>query len=531
MLYFVALVALLGFNNVVSHASDVLVDNELGLFKNRGDCGTERIVFEPRNPFCVRNLLQPECTYLELDKPACKDFPCSGDLKMRLNVITEEPRSSCCRNCQCWGDPHCKSFSNHTESWILCDARKPSPKKDHCSMNKNICKKQKDYFGKKCVWRTLTDNGKKPKKWIVGLYGSQCTFNGPAPEINMYSFDGFSMDITMGERGIITKAKMQIKDNTYTLDAKKCFETDEPWETETPDLIERHVLKTGDVRWIIDDDFSGMSAVILCTRNKINGVLGDPRLNIEDLIDPNMTRENSQGFCVSDKLDKGLSHDNDRTKWIQDNTLCRGDNNAETTKMGKQICGTGTNVKNIDECVENWCKNNYLDHEICLGHIENHSLRKTWCAVHTMVSKNPEECSENCQQCFDDLGDFGLRAGMETWRDFLTDRDRPCLTYNDLKENLEECEQGIELQYFDDESDTWNTYKAIPQYYSLCSNVTFTSSENSVMFNKKIRLKQCSVDSKCVRNRCKPEQGFSATISFRKAPDMCPCVDQEYENF
>jgi hypothetical protein len=485
-------------------------------------CGTQKIVTRPYEPLCLDEASSegPVCRYIELDKPSCRELPCSGDLKMKLTLNTETPKGNCCNRCTCYGDPHCESFSGYQDTWVLCDARNYNTRRNNCPLSKNICKKQKDYYGNNCVWK----KSKKGKKWNVGLLGSQCTSNGPDPHLLMYSADDFSIDLTMGERAIITDVDTRLDGVDFHLNAEKCFDEVDPWTPFNPTTFQREVLSNKDVRWIVEDSLTGISVWILCTRNTIGTETGPARINVEDVIepvDPN-SRSNPTGFCFDDVLDKGLSHDSVRTKKIHEEELCQGDYNSERVKIGKVLCGSGTSPQTIDECLDNWCNNIFVDSDKCLQHIVDHGIRRTWCAANTLLTGDAGQCVGLCKECYNELGDFGVKNGMLKWGNFLSDQKRPCLTLNDLPETLEECQDGITIQY--KELDEWISYKSIPEGRTLCPDVTFTSSLNPILFNKQLRLEQCS--GTCLINKCKPEQGFSAIFSYEKAPDMCPCVEQ-----
>ena len=494
-----------------------------------GECGSDIIKLDPIEPECLPERNEPICKTVELERESCPQLPCMGNMTLRLDIETENPtQGSCCKSCTCYGDPHCESFSGYKESWIICDARRILPNQPHCRMAKPICEKQLDYDGNKCVW----DPKYKRNTWSVAKKGSPCMYSkdSVSPIMNMYSFKDFYVEATIGDRGIITQMDILMENDgslmIHTLNARKCFKDgiENPWFI-TPENLERSVTTQGNVKWNVYDKITGISITIACVRNSFNdGTFGLPRLdiNIDDPVELSK-RKRVTGFCVEDKIDKGMSFDNDRTDLIQEKELCSGDHNDERVKFGRQLCGVGTNNKNLDECFTNWCQNKFLDTQLCLDNIESYGMRKVWCSLHTRLDRDPSECDSggDCLKCLNDIEDNGVKIGMENWESFLQNGDNKCLEFEDLKDSLEKCQEGISIQYFDG---GWKTWRVIPQGFSLCDDVDFNSFLFPELFTHKLRLQQCTVPSSChTGTRCRPEQGFQVTFTFSEPPPMCEC--------
>lgn len=508
---------------------------KIDAIKTAGDCGTQKIVFPPFESVCRNKENLEECRYLEVNKPVCDELPCIGNMTMTLDVKKETPPSSCCKTCMCYGDPHCESFSGAEDDFVICDARNKLPKKDKCNLNKGKCLHEKDFYGNQCIWKTNKNN----KEWIIGLQGSQCTFNesngNPAPNILMYKIDNFSINILLGERGVITEVQLKLNSSDYNMSAKSCFKNhNNPWTSEinnqqssNPQLSSHDLLTNGDIRWNIKDINTEISVVILCTRNNVNGKFGAPRLNIESVAEPFLNdREQSVGFCVENVINKGLAT-HGRTDFLKKTNAC-GNKNEEELQIGKNVCDFYTDIKNINECKQNWCKNN----EQCLNNINIYGWRKVWCSVNTLKTLDASKCTGNCKACYNEIEDFGYSVGMSKWENFATksesENSNPCLNLKSFSKNLNECDEGISIQYEDKVNGTlvWKNYISIPESFTICKDVVFNSFEHPELFANRVRVKQCPVSLKCTKNRCNPEHVFELSLNYKKAPDMCVCENQ-----
>jgi len=491
------------------------------IHSNNGKCGTQRIELPTLEPECRTHESVTECRYIELENPSCVVLPCFGNMTLNIELKTETPPGRCCKSCTCFGDPHCLSFSGHKETGILCDSRKQHSRKGHCIHSKKICLQQRDFQGNQCKWKRLP----RRNKWNVGLYGSRCTFSGPRPRILMYETETFSANILLGERGVIDELELSMSGRNYNLKASDCFNLDNPWDGGMPLLSINTTLHNNDIRWVVDDPDTEISVVILCTRNRVGNIEGNPRLNIEDISEPSLqSRKNSNGFCVTNTLDRGMSNNNERTQFLQDTDACIGNRNIDEVKLGKHICGIGVNVNNVDECKKNWCQKSYTSTQECLYDINQYGWRKAWCSVNTMIIPDPSNCSGDCNKCYNEINDFGYDVGVSKWKNYITITDKKCLTLDDIPDRLEECEKGLNIQY-EFSPGVWETYKSIPDGYALCEDVVFNSHEHQELFTYKIRIEQCPVHPKCVINRCNADPGFKLVLNYKKAPEMCVCED------
>jgi hypothetical protein len=116
------------------------------------------------------------------------------------------------------------------------------------------------------------------------------------------------------------------------------------------------------------------------------------------------------------------------------------------------------------------------------------------------------------------MNDFGFVAASSAWVQYFQTGESKCLS--SLPTTLETCQNGIEIQYFDDSKNDWNTYLVVPEGARICDDLVFNSDDHPELFFNKIRLQQCP--KKCKVNKCDYIQGFKATLQFKQSPGICP---------
>jgi hypothetical protein len=503
--------------------------------QNQGTCGSQTVNIGPYDSSCPSKHSSNECTYTELSKPACDKLPCSGATKLHVKLQSKLPPGSCCRRCTCYGDPHCQSFNGVKDSWILCDARETVPGKPWCKLTAPMCRKQLDHNGNQCVWTPALPG----KKWSIPLQGSQCTRNpeGPDPYILMYKADSFSLLATLGERGIISGIKMTLNNKDYEMTGEDCFSN--PWGPIGPPAENDATItvdKQGNnIRYLITDLITGIQVRFICMRFVIKGTMGPARINVEDLIEPAdpSTRNNVDGFCYTDVIDKGLSYNNDRTAMIQKKGLCQDNVDMYSNNMivGKQICGANVyDGSSLSTCIESWCLNQgVLSPSRCKSDIASDGWSSVWCAANILPSKNVTACGQDdtCKMCLAEMNDFGFIAASVSYQNYNSAASG-CLQIANLPNTLGTCQNGVSLQYQDPNTGNWVTFKSIPQGTALCPSQVLSSDVFPELFTNKIRIASCP--NVCASTTCSRIQGYRATITYIKAPDMCPCEPQkEYE--
>lgn len=498
-------------------------------------------VCPPTNPPNPRN-----CRYVTLDSPACKAAGRCRAMYLSVGISTEKSTEKCCETCTCYGDPHCESFDGTIDTWVLCDARTPQGTLDKCPITEKQCLKEKDHNGNQCVWLTPP----KGTKWHLGLMGSQCVFNGgigPLPEMLMYKADDFELRLVLGERGIITQAKMKTNGSFFSITSQSCFDDYEaldkdpkaiPWRningvadpsaTWLPRTWAYTKLPGNDIVWYIRGLKSNVGVNIRCTRTavKTNGVLryGPPRLNIEEVVEPKklVDRVGADGFCKTNKIDK-LQSTTKNTENVMNKGCAEGI--GDDIQVEQLLCSKSSIAAGSTACRAEWCKTARTDWQACVLDIGRFGWARTWCAANILETSNPALClTGDCRQCVSDVGDFGWAAAIEYWKDAKggTGVDDGCVTAEELPSEPISCQKAVSIQYEDPaRPGTWKYYKAIPEDVELCGgSITFDSSVDPVLFSNRLRIEQCDLSPSCLSDSCQAQSGFKANFSFKSADDL-----------
>lgn len=490
------------------------------------NCGTRTVDFSSSDRICQNNKNVGVCNVFTFDKPSCIERECMGPLKMNLKIKTDDnPDKNCCKNCKCYGDPHCIDFSKNEKTFITCDGRKLGKP---CKIDKSICEKQLDYYGKQCKW--IQTNMKA--KWNVGILGSPCVSDSPNPLIKMYILPNkvYENSFYIEERGVIVGLVLTLDKKTYKMNSTECFDPNFSFEiNEESGTIKKSFLfkKKGikpDIMYQIYQYSTGISTVIKCQKNydPSKKVYGRPRLEIE-IIDPE--ERNTDSYCNTGVLDTGLSQDTKRTDRIESANLCPNYQYSNEIYFAQELSkvfgdySVAVTSENIKDYMTNWCtKYTNFDIDDCFEIIRLYGWLKTWCSINTLKT-HPINCNGKCQSCIKDIEDFGFSEVSATYTDsFHPTEEELCSTsLLPSKEGLE-CENILEIQTFNGKE--WLT----EGFVRTCANIKFNSIDNPRLFFNQIRIVQCTVD--CPEKKCEYMPSIYGSLEFKKEPRMCVC---EYE--
>jgi hypothetical protein len=231
--------------------ADVLCATPTTVNHVTGDCTRQTIDLSPMAPCCdyqstyntdvcpspatsspTSSTFAPSrCRSAELDAAICADPDQCASMILTMVITPTVQTAPCCETCACFGDPHCESFSRVIDTWVLCDARSKQG-----SGTEAECLKQLDQNGNTCVWLPSDLPG---GKWQIGLHGSECVFDsqsGPLPSMLMYQADDFGLNLVLGERAIITQARLSSNGRLFTMTSDDCFNdffaNTNPWRNE-----------------------------------------------------------------------------------------------------------------------------------------------------------------------------------------------------------------------------------------------------------------------------------------------------------
>ncbi|CAK9026336.1 Uncharacterized protein SCF082_LOCUS17454 [Durusdinium trenchii] len=516
---------------------------------------------------CEQSTLTPgenQCRDIRIATPYCdinnpeEEEKCeslknkNGKLELTFTVDEEAYTMTCCKECSCFGDPFCKSFSGANEKWIICDGRN-----DNCKVKEDVCLTQKDHAGKTCVYDHDLSNQIGSHRASIGAYGSPCqpawNTSGPAT-MEMYGAESFKISLGLGERAVITEMFVKSGDLKYTIHADKCFDDDAEnamWEqtagASTPpgDEFDMHLDSAdgfGERMLTFTHKDTNIVVSSVCLRSEAHdGHVGGYRFNV-DVFETDIEGriDTGTGFCASDKIEemKDATHNP-----VVD--VCN-ENSADANLLCKAL-GGGT-------CVGN----NQVKHKM-----------KTWCAdaAHRLQTMNANQCKNYITVSDQKLGaarweemyceaTYNKAAPGETlpkWKEQCisklqnTGYTNTVLQMGDGTEPLaadscgktagdyaprtdkQKCELGVEIQYQDTNGD-WQEVLFVPRSKPLCDDtLTIPASKDKYfpLFTRPIRFWQCDLATdECPfmgneRAYCAAKAGYSVKYEFSQDASVC----------
>ncbi|GBG28672.1 Hypothetical Protein FCC1311_048932 [Hondaea fermentalgiana] len=477
-------------------------------------------------------LLEAFCENTDDDNDRCLAIRQPELMNASLAIIVgvqstglEEP---CCNQCTCYGDPNCVSFNDDIGSWRLCDGRDTD---DLCEITKSACLQRTDHAGQPCVW--------KPKSWdAFWKDGSKCQIDADSPEswLTMYEADDFRFAVSQGERGVIRSVNMTTADGFFYMSADACIDgssLEDTWTwsggamSDAPSYAQawsRIDQETFDVLWYVRDGNTGIFSVIRCTgtvnpnnKNKY----GNYRLNIETLVEPDdfSSRSDLGGFCYTgvmvDSADTFAVAAHEEHLAIE--AVCQDIqipwSEAEALEYGRLFCGPGLSATSLNQCFKSFC-NGYsfpnADADECYQLFEDRELAEGFCLVTSALDSQR-------QKCVTTIAEFGYEQVIEDYFTSLDSEDsEDCIaSAADLPVSLSTCQQGITLQYQNDDGD-WVDYLAIPDTVKLCDNqVQVLATTDVLLFTSALRFTQCSVSASCsTTDQCQVVAGIDLRFEF-----------------
>mmetsp|Transcript_11551 Transcript_11551/g.20478 ORF Transcript_11551/g.20478 Transcript_11551/m.20478 type:complete len:623 (+) Transcript_11551:475-2343(+) len=421
----------------------------------------------------------------------------------------------CCSNCVCFGDPECVSFNNVEDLWIPCDAREdpfnPTPEKSYksCRIFKDICDGMTDPNGNQCKW--IREDGDNSAGWDMGTLGSPCVPDLSKDDItmNMYTSkdNKFSVDLSLGERGIIQRVNTKIGNSRYSLDANDCFEDvatgGNPWTGGESDYITLLHNSTTEVEYQVVDVKSMTSMHLLCVRNH-NGAA--PRVNVQSLTVLTEDVPSGSGFCVRDSINEaGDTSD----------TLLRHHECVATAEEALQACKALVSAGLVDnqllECATEWCsraqfaddvdKNKEAREECKRRHNKNDgNNNNVWVSEYCKAVRYQGFSTMNQHNCEDYVKSEGWPVSVEQWTNGMPVAGSPALECgNSLSEytldQKEDCVDGVyvEVDMDDTDGEDWVAKYFIPATRPPCEGVVLglTADDDKDFFIHNVRITQC----------------------------------------
>ncbi|GBG24120.1 Hypothetical Protein FCC1311_003382 [Hondaea fermentalgiana] len=473
-----------------------------------------------------------------------------GQGVLTVDFTMDTTEMNCCRSCAAWGDPLISNFYGETSKWINCDGRN-----SRCSVKENVCTEQLDHAGNACVYNpdiaALIKTGSD-----IGAYGSPCQSNvslsGEAI-LTMYETDGFRVNITNGERSVITHATIEtVAGEIYALDASQCFNEDpyDAWTLASGEDAQSGSLalaftdtdREHEKKWTVRDTASGIFMKIVCLRRvSKSGYIGGYRMNIETLIDTVTDRVSSSGFCESGTIDYGLATINSNGEVCQENI-------EDIVAFCRAVASPSCMKEQIVELVNDWCDtanvfSSYTNHaKKCVkaikpGRSNKNKVLADWQAVYCDAVnslRDPSQSEETWQAlCVSRLQNEGFASVVADLGDGrLTSSSQSSYCANSateysLKSESDGCMPGVSVEYRNSDGD-WVEAFFVPQNLPPCGDsLDILATDYPELFLHPIRFLQCELDTTACPvashedSYCAAAQGYTISYMFSQAGSVC----------
>mmetsp|Transcript_20766 Transcript_20766/g.36339 ORF Transcript_20766/g.36339 Transcript_20766/m.36339 type:complete len:1158 (-) Transcript_20766:380-3853(-) len=473
----------------------------------------------------------------------------NGQGVLTVNLTLNTTEMSCCKNCAAWGDPLVSSFDGEISKWINCDGRN-----SNCAIKEDVCESQLDHAGNACVYNSAIADLIKVGS-DIGAYGSPCqsnvTLSGEAI-LTMYEGDGFRVNITNGERSVITHMSLETTYDNYTLDAALCFNDDpyDAWTTASGNEIDSAYLgldfsatdNDDQYIWAVRDLENSLFMRIRCIRMTSSaGYTGGYRMNIESLIDIETDRTDTDGFCESGVIDTGLATINSNGEICQENI-------EDIVDFCRAVATPSCMLSEIATEVQNWCDTANVfqtseDHaQECYDYIKPSRKKTTkilnaWEEIYCDAVASLRDSSQSVDQwrtlCVSRLQNEGFASVVAELGDGrLTSSSQSLYCASSaseysLKSESDGCMPGISVEYLNSTGD-WVESFFVPQSLPPCGNqLVIDAVDFPELFLNQIRFKQCELDTtECpvgthTDSYCATAQGY--TISYMYSYNAAIC--------
>ncbi|GBG35022.1 Hypothetical Protein FCC1311_112452 [Hondaea fermentalgiana] len=498
---------------------------------------------ETTTPFCntTDSATSAYCTKLQKK---------SYNATMLLNFGTPASGfdSYCCESCQLWGDPFGQAFDGSREKLIVCDARD-----EDCDTLESVCDTLVDHAGNPCVWNQTVADLIGNRGANIAAYGSPCLPDWEASgedEIVLYTVDEptFSLSFYTGERSILDKLLLTTSKGSYTLDPVACYADDplDGWTTVSGEDVSTalNLTYTGagedgygnDERvWAVLVQDMGIFFRVTCVNSQAVDAdyVGGYRLNVEHLIDTDLERSGTGGYCVTaDLYEYGGSYTNNSFA-----IECETKDLSASHRACKAFWAGSCTPDQIDLGIENWCEiaNQPYTVSKCVSKITKSTAKKTaaaWtkavCTALLPMKQATESDSDFLTAC-EDLGETdGYYSIVENYgsagdRGSVSSYCASSVSEYGSRDETDACIVGVSVQY--DAGDGWEELFFIPSNLLPCNGELLIPAYDSTywpLFAYPIRFEQCDVldeDGACpsstnVEATCMSNFGFNVSMTY-----------------
>mmetsp|Transcript_9394 Transcript_9394/g.18600 ORF Transcript_9394/g.18600 Transcript_9394/m.18600 type:complete len:1185 (+) Transcript_9394:88-3642(+) len=510
---------------------------------------------------------RPYCNMSNSEEAAyCNELETSnGLLEIQIDYFdAEETPTNCCKDCAVYGDPEMTSFADtsltlNISAWIICDGRSIKTNGDACPIEEDQCTQELDHDGNACYYNTtranlLTDQSN------IGAIGSPCQANPASGDATMELYTipsgDFSINILLGERAVVTEARFTVSGDVYTLVSSDCFnDAGSGWTSDPTSVFTNVTYDSEDVRsttrgaertWSFLYDES-IYVQITCIKmiaqgGDAQGITGY-RMNIDHIIDTDLDRtedSSATGYCPTDVVDYMNATVTDTSDGSVFN-VCTWQQWSQALTLAKALVSTASTTAQIKEAVQTWCDTanvfqTYSDpaskcYSTIVGKSSDYSKIGSRWAIQYCNAINSNRGDLTATQwrnrCTSQIEEetFGIVNYVETYGTGAMDTDNTCSSNPTYSVSDNVCEQGIFVEYYDDDTSEWVEEFFIPALNMPCSGVVSASySDHPNLFTNNIRFRQCDqqANNGCsLAFSCQSAQGYSVSYKYSQDSSVC----------
>lgn len=559
-------VGMVSAKDLCNSAPGKYLDSSSGFCQAAGVFGGEKVDWSPCCSFEFS--VESSCRTYEFGVPYCQDLSniCSipgmstintCDSLSKEDVLSIELEfegttevKDCCKGCSCYGDPECISFTKELDLWIPCDARVNDVSNDKdCKINKDVCTDLVDPNGNKCVWNGGNNEYADGSK--IKIDGSPCVSDpsGPASTMNMFRTSSNSLDLELGERGVIDKIYLKHSRTTYALNAEECFVSQESGdENASPFTVDGvaqaraelpadwtvNVVNSDLIYWYTIDDRTGFDVTIQCLRAGSKTENGKPRINVDLHVPSGM---NGQGFCNSNKINEKSG---DFIENLNLHTRCTL-SKADSVQACKNLVSESNSLAGLDMCANEYCQLLFPlgtgDFNRCKSRMQDGSNQKKWVnqyctSVHNAFSTNlaldPLNGPGDVNRCVKQVNFAGYFEAVTLWGKgygYPTPEADPVECKTDLEAYAisstdTPCGPGVYIDTKEAGSVEWVQSYFVPKDAPFCNNkIEANARDNRKMFTHLVRVRQCDgkvhgKGSCAASNNCETSVGVKFSVTF-----------------
>lgn len=440
---------------------------------------------------------------------------CDNSDHLSVKVMFERNSDvECCQTCSCYGDPSCNSFDGTFGEFVLCDGREiprdsngnPLPG-DRCVIRKSTCEAQIDHEGHKCLWKNphhSTPNYPDAMKqsnaevnFPIARFGSPCQYDSSKSSpsrLMLYEVDDLKITAEQYDRGMIRALYINTANGQYALTVEDCL-AGKGWTKISFGGDEDYFFSreyNGEYVWNFVDTTTHVEVNLVCTGVEYEDEITRVKfINIENINEPDQDRASKgQGFCSTNKFPERDDASYQNSDYIHENNLCTTYNENITHVMlresvraftGNPTFSTLSTQRGVYEfCTRLW-RPQYSSASQCLSKFMSadsvQDVIAAFCKAVSMTSGDENFCNaeladQNKQTGYVEMFKYAREKYIETGEDIcrVSLSDLPNQLVGGNQDYLSRgCKNGVELQYYDDESEAWVTYKAFPGDYSPCN--------------------------------------------------------------